>query len=144
MWIIFALSASVLWGLSYVLFEQIYRKISVVTSLAIVCFIMMVVMLIASCFTGVLKPDLATLGSSRKLMWLFAGGTATAIFADLFIALSITNKSATLAGLVEISYPIFIALFAYLLYKEHQINLGTLAGGLLIFTGVALVYYFNK
>ena len=144
MWIIFALGASILWGLSYVLFEQIYKKVSVVTSLAIVCFIMMLVMLVASYFTGVLKVDLLTLGSSRKLLWLFAAGTATALFADLFIAFSITGKSATLAGLIEISYPIFIALFAYVLYRENQINLGTLVGGLLIFSGVAVVYYFNK
>src|SRR5258708_5075759 len=103
MWIIFALSASVLWGLSYVLFEQIYKKISVTTSLAIVCFVMFFVMLAISYFRGELRTDLATIAASKKLMWLVTAGTITAIVADVCIALSIVTKNATLAGLIEIS-----------------------------------------
>jgi drug/metabolite transporter (DMT)-like permease len=144
MWIIFALSASVLWGLSYILFEQIYKKISVATALAIVCFFMFFVMLTVSYFKGALKTDLATVAASKKLMWLVAGGTATAIIADVCIAFSIVTKNATLAGLVEISYPLFIALFAYLLFKENQLTLSTIFGGLLIFGGIAVIYFFNK
>lgn len=144
MWIIFALSASVLWGLSYILFEQIYKKISIATSLAIVCFVMFFVMLLISYFQGALKTDLMAIVSSKKLMWLVAGGTLTAIIADVCIALSIVTKNATLAGLVEISYPLFIALFAYLLFKENQLTLSTFIGGLLIFSGVAVIYIFNK
>lgn len=144
MWIIFALGASILWGLSYILFEQVYKKISIMTALWIVCLIMFSVMLLGSFFAGNLKPDLATIQSSKKLQWLLIGGIATAILADVFIALSITNKNATLAGLVEISYPIFIALFAYLLFKQNQLNTAALIGGLLIFAGVFIIYYFNK
>lgn len=144
MWIIFALSASVLWGLSYILFEQIYKKISVATSLAIVCFVMFFVMLGVSYFRGALKVDLSILASSKKLMWLMAGGTAAAIIADVCIALSIVTKNATLAGLVEISYPLFIALFAYLLFKENQLTLSTFIGGLLVFSGIATIYFFNR
>ena len=144
MWIIFALSASVLWGLSYILFEQIYKKVSVPTSLAVVCFVMFFVMLAISYFKGVLKTDVLEIAGSKKLFWLMAGGTVTAIVADVCIALSIVTKNATLAGLVEISYPLFIALFAYLFFKENQITLITFIGGLLIFSGIALIYLFNK
>lgn len=144
MWIIFALSASVLWGLSYILFEQIYKKISVTTSLAIVCFVMFFVMLLISYFQGALKADLVAVASSRKLMWLVAAGTITAIVADVCIALSIVTKNATLAGLVEISYPLFITLFAYLLFKENQLTMGVILGGLLVFSGIAVIYFFNK
>ncbi len=144
MWIIFALSASVLWGLSYILFEQIYKKISVATSLAIVCFFMFFIMLLVSYLKGALKPDFAAITSSKKLMWLIVGGVATAIAADVFIALSIITKNATLAGLIEISYPLFIALFAYLLFKENQLTLSTILGGLLIFSGIGVIYFFNK
>lgn len=144
MWIIFALGASILWGLSYILFEQVYKKISIMTALWIVCLIMFFVMLLGSFLAGNLKPDLAAIQSSKKLQWLLISGIATAILADVFIALSITNKNATLAGLVEISYPIFIALFAYLLFKQNQLNTAALIGGLLIFAGVFIIYYFNK
>ena len=144
MWIVFALGASVLWGLSYVLFEQVYKKISIMTALWIVCLIMFGAMLIGSILTGSLKPDMFAIQSSKKLQWLLLGGIATAILADVFIALSITNKNATLAGLVEISYPIFIALFAYLLFKQTQLNTATIIGGILIFTGVFIIYFFNR
>ena len=129
MWIIFALSASVLWGLSYVLFEQIYKKISITSSFAIVCFFMFFVMFFASYFQGSIKPDLMALSSSKKLIWLVAAGALTAVMADICIALSIVTKNAALAGLIEISYPIFIVLFAYLLFKENQLTLSTFIGG---------------
>ena len=144
MWIIFAIGASVLWGLSYVLFEQVYKKISIMTALWIVCLIMFGAMLIGSILTGSLKPDLFAIQSSKNLQWLLLGGIATAILADVFIALSITNKNAPLAGLVEISYPIFIALFAYLLFRQNQINTAAIIGGILIFVGVFIIYFFNK
>ncbi len=144
MWIFYALGASVLWGLSYVLFEQIYKKISVTTALWITCLIMFVVLLFASYFNGDLGQDITTIKSSKKLAWLLAGGVATALVADLFIGFSIAGKSATLAGLIEISYPIFIAIFAWILYKENQLNFATALGGLLIFIGVFVIYYFNR
>lgn len=144
MWIFFALGASVLWGLSYVLFEQIYKKISVATALGLVCLVIFAVMTIWAWLSGNLRPDLTALASSKKLLWLFIGGTITALIADLFIGLSIHGKNATLAGLVEISYPIFIVLFAYLLFKEQQINTAAIIGGLLIFAGVFVVYFFNR
>ena len=144
MWIVFALSASVLWGLSYVLFEQVYKKMSIVTSLSLVCLVMFVVFGIWSLLGGYFKPDLAALTSSKRLFWIFAAGTLTALVADLFIGLSIHGKSATLAGLIEISYPIFIALFAYFLFKEHQLNTATVIGGLLVFVGVFVIYFFNR
>jgi len=114
------------------------------TALWIVCLIMFGAMLIGSILTGSLKPDMFAIQSSKKLQWLLLGGIATAILADVFIALSITNKNATLAGLVEISYPIFIALFAYLLFKQTQLNTATIIGGILIFTGVFIIYFFNR
>jgi uncharacterized membrane protein len=144
MWVIFSLAASVLWGLSYVLFEQIYKKVAVTTALAITCLVMFIVMVLASYFQGRLTVDLTAITSSKKLLWLVAAGVGTALLADLFIGLSIHAKNATLAGLIEISYPIFIALFAYLLFKENQINTATIIGGLLVFAGVFVIYFFNK
>lgn len=144
MWIIFALAASVLWGLSYVLFEQIYQKVAVTTALALTCLVMFVFMTAASFLEGRLKVDLAAIGSSKKLLWLVVAGIATALLADWAIGLSIHAKNATLAGLIEISYPIFIALFAYFLFKENQINTATIIGGILVFAGVFVIYFFNR
>ena len=144
MWIIFALSASLMWGLTYVINEQVYKKISVVTSLSITSFAMFVVMLVVACSQGLLKKDLSVISSSKNLMFLVLVETITLILAELSIGFAITNKNATLAGLIEISYPIFITLFAYFIFKENGVSLSTIIGGLLIFIGVFIIYYFNK
>ena len=144
MWIILALGASIMWGLTYVLNEQVYKKISVITSIGISALFMSIAMLVAAYAGGLLKRDLTAISSSNKLFFLVVAETIALILAELFIGFSITNKNATLAGLIEISYPIFIALFAYLIIKETQVNIGTVFGGILIFVGVAVIYFFNK
>ena len=144
MWIILALGASITWGLTYVLNEQVYKKISVVTSLGITTFVTSIVMLVLAYGQGFLGKDIQAISRSNRLLWLVIGETVALIVAELFIGFSITNKNATLAGLIEISYPIFIAIFTYLIFRENQINWGTFVGGLLIFAGVAVVYYFKR
>lgn len=143
MWIIFALSASILWGLTYVIDEQIYKKISVSTSLAIGSLLLFIFTFIWTYFNKTLSADISAITSSKRLLFFVITGSLTLIAAEIFIGLSISNKSATLAGLIEISYPIFIALFAYVLFKESSVNLSTVIGGSLIFIGVFIIYYFN-
>lgn len=144
MWIILALSASLLWGLTYVVDEQIFKKVSVVSSLAIVCLITSIVMFFIAYVSGTLKPDLISIKSSKNLLVLVVVGTLTFILAELCIGLSISAKNAVLSGLVEISYPIFIVAFGYFLFDEKQINIYAIIGALLIYAGVTLIYIFNK
>ena len=144
MWFIFAISASVMWGLTYVIDEKIYEKISVSTSLAIASLCAFVVTLAMSYFTGSLKLDLHELATSRNTLGLVMAGTTTLVIAEIFIGLSITAKNATLAGLIEISYPLFIALFAYILFRNNQLTISTIVGGILIFSGVIVIYLFNR
>ncbi len=144
MWIILAVGASIFWGLTYAIDEQIFKHISVQTSLGISCFIASVTMLIVSYLNNNLKLDLLTITSSNKTQFLILGGTFTFIVAELLIGLAITQRSATLAGLIEISYPIFVALFSFILFKTGRISLSIIIGGLLIYTGVSVIYLFNK
>lgn len=144
MWILFALGASAVWGLTYVLGEQIYEKISVITSLSLATFISGFVMLVIAWLTGFLHKDVVTLAHDRRILGLSIAEAVCLMVAELLIGFSIVEKNATLAGLIEISYPIFIALFAYLVFKENQVNTGTIVGGFIIFVGVFLVYFFNK
>jgi drug/metabolite transporter (DMT)-like permease len=64
--------------------------------------------------------------------------------AALLIGLSVQGSNATFAGIIEMSYPIFIVAFSYLLFREHHLNAGIIVGGVLIFIGVAVVYFFNR
>src|ERR1043166_4979533 len=144
MWVIFAFVSSILWGLAYFINEQIYRKISVVTSIGITTLFTAVVMLLIACKGRFLMEDLGAIRRSNQLLGLVVAETIVLMLAEVFIGLSITNKNATLAGLIEISYPVFIILFAYLLFKENQLSISAAAGGSLIFLGIFIIYYFNK
>ena len=143
MWIFFAVGASMLWGITYVLGEQIYKKASVSTTLAFMCGVTAVFMLLFSMFRGELKKDIAVFASDSRSLMLLIAVTVIFILAELCIGFSITAKNATLAGLIEISYPIFIALFSYLIFKDNQVTAGSVAGALLIFSGIFVVYHFN-
>ena len=144
MWLIFALLASALWGVTYVLNEKAFEYISVSTTLAIGLFFGCITMVAISLSQGTFLPDMHTLAVSRRALWLTVGGTATFILADWLIALSIHEKNATLASLVEITYPVFIVAFGFLLFRELQMNTTIAAGGLLAFVGVALVYWGSR
>lgn len=143
MWILFALGASLFWGLTYVFNEQVYKKISVVTSLALASLVIFLITFLISYFSGNFKTDIQTIASSKQLLWYVIGGIVVLLIAELFIGFSITAKNATLAGLIEISYPIFIALFGYILYKQ-EVSTPTIIGGIIIFIGIFVIYYFNK
>jgi len=143
MWIIFALGASLFWGISYVLSGEIYKKISLFTSLGIASFVVCIITLLISYFSSSLKPDLISITSSKNLLWYIIGGILSLLIAELCIGFSIISKNATLAGLIEISYPIFIALFSYLLFK-NKITIPTVIGGIIVFFGIFIIYYFNR
>ncbi len=144
MWILFAFATSIFWGLTYVFDGEIYKKISVPTSIAFSCLVAFLVMLAISYFSGQLKTDIVTAVTDKKLLFYVITATVTFVLAELLIGLPISAKNATLSGLIEISYPIFIAIFAYMFFKENQINTGTVLGGLMVFVGVFVIYFFNR
>lgn len=140
MWIVFAFCASFFWGLTYVFDERILRYISVPTSLAIASFVVFLVAGLIAIASGSLTRDIMQISSSRNLMALVLMGVVTLLIAELFIGFSISDKNSVLAGLIEISYPIFIAFFSYVLFNEKVLSSGILVGGALIFVGVLVVY----
>lgn len=143
MWIIFALGASLFWGISYVLSEEIYKRISVFTSLGIASFFVCIITLLIAYFNGFLKSDLVSIASSKNLLWYVIGGILALLIAEIFIGFSIVSKNAALAGLIEISYPVFIIFFSYLLFK-NKISIPTVIGGVIVFFGIFIIYYFNR
>ncbi len=144
MWIIFALGASMLWGLTYTLSEKIYAKISIPTSLGISSVVSGLGILLFAWIMGLIGRDIATLAGSAKLSRMLIAETIALALAEISVGMAIATKNATLAGMVEISYPIFIGLFTYLIFRESHVNTSVYIGGLLIFTGVFVIYYFNR
>jgi uncharacterized membrane protein len=144
MWLFLALAASAFWGITYVLDEQVYRHVSVPTTLAVHALVISIVASLVAWRQGVIAADFNAIFASRRVAFLFVSCALTFMVAEFLISFSISAKNATLAALIEISYPLFAAIFAYLVFNESQLNLGTSVGGLLIGTGVIVVYWFSS
>jgi drug/metabolite transporter (DMT)-like permease len=143
-WIIFALLAALLWGFNYVLIDKLVRKVSPATIFTIQLLIASLIMFIISLKTGKFTQDLSTIWESKQIflyMVLIILGFTSANYLN---ALAIQAKNATLASLIEISYPLFVIVLAWLLFREATLSLSVLGGGLLIFAGITIIYVFNR
>ena len=144
MWLVYALSASVIWGISYAASGRVIaRGVSPLTFFALYTLAGAVMGVGGLAATGRLRTvadEIAGIGSDA--LWLAVAVVASGI-GTFLIYMAIGEKNATLASLIEISYPIFVAFFAWLFFRDVHLNLGTLAGGLLILAGVAVVYLGN-
>lgn len=132
------------WGIFYIVSEHVYKQISVYTTIAVEAFFLFLIAAYFSIKEGALKHDLTTLGSSGKLLMLLAVVTVVSIVAEISINFSISEKDATLAGFVEITYPFFIALFAYLFFGQEELHPGTAIGGVIVFIGACIIFYFSR
>jgi uncharacterized membrane protein len=73
------------------------------------------------------------------IRWTILALALTSLLATVPLFVSIEQKNATLAGLIEIAYPLFIVLFSWLLFRQLHLDAGSLVGGILIVTGAILV-----
>jgi drug/metabolite transporter (DMT)-like permease len=72
------------------------------------------------------------------LLWFLFSTAGSALGAYLTYA-AMGAKNPTLVSLIEISYPLFVVLFAWIFFREMQLNPRTLFGGLLVLFGVAVI-----
>lgn len=138
MWLIFAITAAILWGLNYSLAEKILHDISAITLLALEMLIGAILFCTIAYFTT-FKRDLSILAHQPKVFWLTSAEIFIVLLASFFIVYSIQFKNATLAGIIELIYPLFIIFFTWVFFGENHVDISVIAGGLLIFTGVLLI-----
>lgn len=144
MWVFYAISAAVLWGLSYILTEKLMKDISMASVLISAAIGSFLFSLCLGLGTGSFSSDWDILKKTGAEAKLFIACILVYIAANIFILLSIKAKNATMAGMIEISYPLFTALFAWLLFRESQATAGTFMGAALIIAGIACIYFFDK
>ncbi len=76
--------------------------------------------------------------------WLVAAIGLTSTLGAVLLYLSVNSKNATLASLIEITYPVFVVLFAYLFFRQVHVNTSVIFGGLMILVGAGLIIYNNQ
>ena len=138
-WFFFALASAVLFGLHYVFLERILQRIPISVVYVWGCIVPGIAT--AAYFWLTSRPiGPATIVQDRTTVFLFLGAQATLIAAGLCVLSAVSkSQNAALASLIQISYPLFIVAFSWLIYQEAKINALSIMGAVLIAAGVVLV-----
>lgn len=144
-WMIYALSAAMLWGASYAacgptlragmppfIFYFCYSLLSFLTAL---------LFLIIRGNLGEIGTCIGKLGPHKG--WFLFSLLAASLGA-MMSYFGIGAKNASLASLVEISYPLFVVLFTWIFFQEIEINSMSVAGAFLVISGVSLIFWSTR
>jgi len=138
MWLTYAIIAAILWGFNYALAEKILQSISPVSLLALEMLFGAIFFTIISYFTT-MKKDFHLLLIDPNVRWLTIIEIIVVLLASFFIVASIHMKNATVAGIIELIYPLFTIFFTWFLFHELHVNLAVIIGGIFIFAGVVII-----
>lgn len=141
LWLIYALAAAVIWGINYAVSGRLLEKGLSPQALFFLDLVFGAAAIGAAIALG--GRWNATVAQVRGLSpgdiaWLLVA-VAASTAAGLLIFLSIGAKNATLASLIEVTYPLFTAFFAWMLFRQATVNAATAIGAVLIFVGVLIV-----
>lgn len=138
-WWLWALTAALVWGFHY----NIVAKSLTVASPITVYFLPNILLMLALpwWYQTLVKDYHSIMAASVEIKSSIVVVMFTSIIASVAVYKAIHGSNATLASLIEISYPVFVALFAIIVFKENHLDWSTVLGGLLILTGTALIIY---
>jgi len=139
-WYVTALGAALVWGIHYPLVDHALKRFSLTGVLLLTPLPILALPFV----TRGVDADLATL---RAMSWServpILALALTSLAGSVLLYLSISGKNATLASLIEITYPVFVVLFAFLLFRQMNLNASVLIGAGLVFAGVAVIVLGN-
>ena len=141
-WYLAALAAAVTWGIYYPLVDMALKRISL---FSVMLLSLLPVLLMMPLFLKTVSDDVATvkmLPASEQLIIASLG--LIGLFGEVMVYIAISGKNATLASLIEMSYPLFVVVFAYLFYRQMHVTPSVLIGGLMILMGSGLIVYNNQ
>jgi drug/metabolite transporter (DMT)-like permease len=136
--LVLAVLASVLWGLTYCLDERVLSSLSVFKLYFLHCLCGVLVAGVIMLVQGASPASLLTFDTATSSLPLVGLTLITATAAALSILGSIQLLGASKSAVLEISYPLFVALFSVLLFKG-QLQLPVVVGGVFIFIGSAII-----
>ena len=146
LWLFYAWGAAILWGFDYAVGERVLKA-------QISPFTLMLLEMGFSTFALTLfnfkdlgrrfGADCTQIMGDPSLIRATAAAMVSFALGNILIFLSIIAKNATIAGLIELSYPIFTALFALVLFRDNQISPMVLVGGAFILVGALIISYFG-
>jgi len=136
--LLLAVLASVLWGLTYCLDERVLESLSVYKLYFLHCCAGAIVSAAILVAQGHAPATLFRIDTTKVSLPLFAVTLVTATAAALSILGSIQALGASKSAVLEISYPLFVALFSWGFFGGH-LQAPVVIGGACIFVGAAII-----
>ena len=141
-WYVAALGAAITWGIYYPLVDMALKRISLYS---VILLSMIPVFLVMPLFLKTVSSDIETVKSLPvSEQWIIAALGLIGLFGEVMVYLAINGKNATLASLIEMTYPVFMVLFAFLFFRQMHVTTSVFLGGLMILTGAGLIIYNNQ
>ena len=141
-WYVAALGAAVTWGVYYPLVDMALKRISLYS---VILLSMIPVLLVMPLFLRTVSDDIETVKTLPPTeQWIIMSIGLIGLFGEVMVYMAISGKNATLASLIEMTYPIFVVLFAYIFYRQMHITASIFVGGLMILVGAGLIIYNNQ
>jgi len=141
-WYVAAIAAAVTWGIYYPLVDMALKRISL---FSVILLSMIPVLLAMPLFLKVISDDIETVKTlPTSEQWVIVSLGLIGLFGEVMVYLAIGGKNATLASLIEMTYPLFVVLFAYIFYRQVDVTPSVFIGGLLILAGAGLIIYNNQ
>jgi drug/metabolite transporter (DMT)-like permease len=130
LWFFFSLGAAILWGLQYATTEQLLKTVPVpLFTLAYALSLGAGYMLIFTWTKTELDLNQIDHYLTGKNILLFALIVLIGCISTLLIFSAIEQETAAKASIIEIMYPLFVALFAAVIYREAPLSWPTVFGG---------------
>lgn len=141
-WIWYALLASIMWGLSYIINQITLNFFSAIELLLFEALIVVITLggyLIGTSNLGTFLGKL----SDFKQLSLIVLSSWIYLVASLLIYKSISYSNASLASIIESSYPFFTVFFAYIILGQEHLNFKSALGFILMFCGIVIVKLYS-
>lgn len=136
---IYAIGAAITWGLVYAIDQKILTSVAPMTLLFVTSIVTAIIMLPFVFFdNGSIKSLLASGKNNLSLIFI---SIILGTLASFFILSGIKKLDASTASIVEISYPFFVVLFSYVLFRSTP-NIYFFIGGILVFIGSVIIIKF--
>lgn len=142
LWFYCALGAAIMWGLAYVLAEELIQRRGVPPSFLIFIEAFVAIplyIILAQTIGGFKEGIVATFSQTSTTVMVFLLGFLV-MLGNFLIVQSVAEKNATMTSFIEISYPLFTVLFVWMFFGKFDLNVGTIIGAFLIMSGVGVMY----
>lgn len=141
-WYVAALAAAITWGIYYPLVDMALKRISL---FSVILLSMIPVFLALPLFMRTVGQDIDTVKSlPASEQWMILSLGLIGLFGEVMVYLAISGKNATLASLIEMTYPLFVVVFAYVFFRQMHVTTSVFIGGLMVIIGAGLIIYNNQ